>query len=204
MREIFKNISDEKRDLIINSAMKEFTVNSFEKASTNNIIKEAGISKGALYHYFSTKQELYDMLVKFSMEYPIEKVLEALDWGITDFFKRIEQITIAKINIMNEYPYIYDFMMATRENISTKDTVEKVEKISPNLYYRVYNENIDFSLFKEGLDMQKVIHIIQSSFEKYGEQQIMIAKSTGQPLDFRKFAEDFKGYSDILKDAFYK
>lgn len=58
--EIFKNIDEEKRGRIINSALEEFSKNSFDKASTNIIVKNAGISKGSLFHYFKNKQELYE------------------------------------------------------------------------------------------------------------------------------------------------
>jgi AcrR family transcriptional regulator len=44
MEEILKNMGEEKRNRIINSALEEFSKNSFEKASTNNIVKKAGIS----------------------------------------------------------------------------------------------------------------------------------------------------------------
>ena len=56
MEKIFKNIDIEKRDRIINSALEEFSKNRFEKASTNNIVKNANISKGLLFHYFANKK----------------------------------------------------------------------------------------------------------------------------------------------------
>ena len=48
--EKFLKLDDEKRDRILNAAMKEFRY-GYVKASTDIIVKEAGISKGLLFHY---------------------------------------------------------------------------------------------------------------------------------------------------------
>ena len=46
----FLNLELEKQDRIINAAIKEFAQKGYDKASTNEIVKEAGISKGLLYN----------------------------------------------------------------------------------------------------------------------------------------------------------
>lgn len=46
-----------KKDQIAASALKEFAEKGFEQASTNTICKEAGVSKGLLFHYFGSKKK---------------------------------------------------------------------------------------------------------------------------------------------------
>lgn len=46
----------QKRDAILNAALKEFSSQGYDKASTNIIAKEAGISKALMFHYVSSKQ----------------------------------------------------------------------------------------------------------------------------------------------------
>ena len=65
MDDILDGLDPEKRDRIINAAIEEFARYPFEKASTNNIVKKAGISKGLLFHYFDSKQALYEKLIGF-------------------------------------------------------------------------------------------------------------------------------------------
>ena len=55
MHRLFEGLSEEKQARIINGALEEFTKNGFEKASTNVIVKNAGISKGALFKYFQIR-----------------------------------------------------------------------------------------------------------------------------------------------------
>ena len=45
MYSAFEQLESEKKSHIINAALKEFAKNGYEKASTNNIVKEARISK---------------------------------------------------------------------------------------------------------------------------------------------------------------
>ena len=48
-----------KRKAILDAARTEFAENGFETASYNQIIENAGLSKGAMYYYFDDKLDLY-------------------------------------------------------------------------------------------------------------------------------------------------
>jgi AcrR family transcriptional regulator len=48
----------DKRDLIINAALKLFVDNGFHGTATSKIAQEAGVANGTLFQYFKTKDEL--------------------------------------------------------------------------------------------------------------------------------------------------
>ena len=50
MYESFENLPEDKKKRIIEASIEEFAKKGYEKASTNNIVKTAGISKGILFH----------------------------------------------------------------------------------------------------------------------------------------------------------
>lgn len=56
---LFFTIPDEKRRRIIEAAVHEFSSQLYDKASINQIIKEADISRGSFYQYFEDKDDLY-------------------------------------------------------------------------------------------------------------------------------------------------
>ncbi|HOS98686.1 MAG TPA: TetR/AcrR family transcriptional regulator [Deltaproteobacteria bacterium] len=58
-RGTFQRIPAEKQRLILDTAMHEFASKGFHKANINTIAERAGISVGAMYKYFSSKQELF-------------------------------------------------------------------------------------------------------------------------------------------------
>ena len=47
------------RDLILKSAVREFAAHGYEAASMNVICEESHVSKGNMYHYFTSKEDLY-------------------------------------------------------------------------------------------------------------------------------------------------
>ncbi len=59
MNDRFFEQSKDKQDRIMNAALKVFSKSNYKHASTDVIIKEADISKGLLFHYFTNKAGLY-------------------------------------------------------------------------------------------------------------------------------------------------
>ena len=59
MNEKFFDLKKEKQDRMINAALKVFGMRGYQFASTDDIVREAGISKGLLFHYFGSKLGLY-------------------------------------------------------------------------------------------------------------------------------------------------
>ncbi|MEG0134049.1 MAG: TetR/AcrR family transcriptional regulator [Clostridium sp.] len=56
--------NQQSREKIINAALDEFGKNDYFTASTNSICKNNGISKGLLFHYYVSKDELFMVCVK--------------------------------------------------------------------------------------------------------------------------------------------
>ena len=52
------------RQKIINATMLVAAKNGFERATTGEISRTAGVSEGIIYHYFRSKQELYVNMIK--------------------------------------------------------------------------------------------------------------------------------------------
>lgn len=64
----FKNLPDQKRNLIMNLAIEEFANHTYKVASISNIVRKAGIAKGSFYQYFEDKKDLYKYLVEISTD----------------------------------------------------------------------------------------------------------------------------------------
>ncbi|HLQ75105.1 MAG TPA: TetR/AcrR family transcriptional regulator [Alloiococcus sp.] len=62
-KDTFYNLSKEKRDHIIQAAMKVFSIQSFNEAAISEIIRHADISRGSFYQYFDDKLDLYKYLI---------------------------------------------------------------------------------------------------------------------------------------------
>ena len=60
--EEYESIREETREQILDSAFELFAQNGFENTSIRQIAEKAGISKGLIYHYFSSKKELLEAI----------------------------------------------------------------------------------------------------------------------------------------------
>ena len=74
MNEKFYELSKDKQDTMINGALKIFAREGYQRASTDVIVKEAGISKGLLFHYFGNKKTLYCFVLEYSARYQMMEI----------------------------------------------------------------------------------------------------------------------------------
>lgn len=106
----FDNLPDEKKEAVIEAALKEFTVHDFDSASLNDIITEIGIAKGSFYRYFNNKKDLYDYLIAYGLEKKfnyVSKVINPAD----DLFDFILNITSSYIKFSIENIPLAAFML---------------------------------------------------------------------------------------------
>lgn len=207
MKEKFESLSEEKQRKIINAAYKLFSTYGYKKASTNEITEEAGISKGLLFHYFKSKKGLYEYIYELSMNLLKEKLYAKIDTKEPDLLKRISIVTAAKIDLVRQYPELFDFLMSAyfEQDPEIKHFVEETNRELSNQSNQLLYSNLDLSLFREDLDRQLAIQTIYGALEKWSESYLMQYKdkSVVSMLD-STLEKDLDRYMDFLKRSFYK
>lgn len=206
----FMNLDTEKRERIIGAAMKEFAQKGYKNASTNEIVKEANISKGLLFHYFKNKLSLFLFLFDYASEIFQSEFYGKLNYEQTDIISRWKQIVLLKIDLIRKYPDLYDFLLA-----SVSDDIPELKQEFASRYngiledaYKKVLVNIDTSGFKEGLDVRRVSEIIiwvVQGFANTELEKIKHNSSIGKPnYDLNAIMADFNVYIELLKSAFYQ
>ncbi|MDM8002542.1 MAG: TetR/AcrR family transcriptional regulator, partial [Bacteroidota bacterium] len=64
----FEEMREEKKTLIMNTALEHFSDYGFHATTISHIAKHAGISKGLMYNYFRSKEELLAAIINRSLE----------------------------------------------------------------------------------------------------------------------------------------
>ena len=70
--ETFLRLPEEKRTRFLEAAWEEFTRVSFAEASTNQIVRRAGVPRGSFYQYFRDKEDLFAYLMTQARDHFIE------------------------------------------------------------------------------------------------------------------------------------
>jgi AcrR family transcriptional regulator len=63
-----EEIRQERREQLLNTALRLFAEEGFEATSISKIAREAGVAKGLLYNYFASKEELMEQIIYLAME----------------------------------------------------------------------------------------------------------------------------------------
>ena len=85
--ETFHRLPEEKRTRFLEAAWEEFTRVSFAEASTNQIVRRAGVPRGSFYQYFRDKEDLFVYLMTQARDHFIELYAEIMAKNSGDFFK---------------------------------------------------------------------------------------------------------------------
>lgn len=176
MNEKFFDLKSEKQDRMINAALHLFAVNGYRHASTDDIIKEAGISKGLLFHYFTSKQGLYDFLLDYSVRYLLFEYDRTIG-DEYDYFVFHEKLETAKAGILRNYPYMYAFISKalTEATPDYSDMGAKaLKKYEDTMAF--YTGRLNYPDLKTGVSKEQVENLI--AFTVKGLTDIQLSANT--------------------------
>lgn len=200
------DLNAERRDAILNSALKEFTSRGFDDASTNVIAKEAGISKALMFHYVSSKQELFLVVYDYFSELIRSNYLELMNYDEKDIFVRLRQSYILQIELSKKYPWILEFnkLSGTTNSIEVNNELTaRQQKKHLNCYPELF-DNIDESKFRKDLDIEKCKQFIYWSNIGFTNQLLdEIRNNKENALNHEALIEKLDEYFDELRKIFY-
>jgi AcrR family transcriptional regulator len=209
--EKFFHIEHDKQERIINAAMKEFLI-GYKKASTDNIVREAGISKGLLFHYFGTKEKLYEFLIDYCIDIMKKEFLDLINVEQTDILESFWQLSLLKRDLCHAYPTIFDFMGAVYVDETTnatgiRDTINKFMKTRDSVVAQVYT-HADTSLFRDDVNPKAAIEIIGYVMQGYAQTKFAEVPSENVGSTAREnydmYLSEFEGILNTLRLVFYK
>lgn len=200
-------MEEEKRKRIIDAALKEFS-KGYTAASTDVIVKEAGISKGLLFHYFGSKRGLFLFLIKYASDIIIAEYEKVVSES-SDFLENIRRVSKRKLELAFQYPL--EFSVLTKAYAAMKEVFPEGLPgdllNSPLLAIQqvCQRSNNDRTLFKEGIDEQKAQNIIiwtingllDSQF-RYGDD-LAAYKAHSDEL-----VQGLEEYLQLLRKALYR
>lgn len=192
----FFDLKKEKQDRMINAALKMFAVNGYRHASTDDIVREAGISKGLLFHYFGSKFGVYQFVYDYSVRYMTLELNTCVNSATRDLFEILKQTQTARMNAIKGYPYMQQFLTRSL----TEDTGEILMAISrrrsilENAYQEIYGR-IDYSALPYGTDGKKLYRLLE-----HAADALLAEHFADSSFQADMVLEEIYSYIDLIKN----
>lgn len=198
MNDKFFDLKKEKQDRMINAALKIFSMRGYQYASTDDIVREAGISKGLLFHYFGSKLGLYSFIYDYSVRFMTMELKAAVDAGETNFFTLWKQIETGQLQVLKNYPCMQLFL----EKCNTEDTGEALlataeKKKELNSLYASFAAQADLSSLPADTDSAKLRNILRYTLKNLMEEHFQDGT-----LQVELFYEEAVSHIDFLEKHF--
>ena len=130
------NVTDERTSQIITAAEDVFTKKGFAEARMEDIAEETGLSKGSLYNYFKSKDDLIIAILDriFQREFKTFDELDYSKMSSTEIVNHFVDTVAKDIKLMLRLmPIAYEFLALAFRN----KTVQKALKVYVNRYMNI-------------------------------------------------------------------
>jgi len=203
-RDIFERIPAEKQKRILDAAIAEFAANGFPRANINVIAQKAGISIGAMYKYFGSKEDLFLTIVEQAHGL-LAGVLEEIDRSPGDIFEKLEKMVRAAQTYARRFPELHQiYLDMTSEGLShlSRKLSGKMETVSARFYQKMIRQAINQGGVGQGLDpkvaalcIDNLILMLQYSYTSdYFKERMKIFLGPGALDDDEKMVQGVMGF----------
>ncbi len=162
----FDNIPEEKRRRIIEVATKEFAKKGYHDASISAIASKSGISVGAVYKYFDSKQDLFMTIADHSIQ-RLENLLLGLVEADEDILIKVEKILreiIAYSRGNGVLLRLYNSMTAINDKKLAKQFAVEMESMTARIYTQAIIEGQANGEVRKDIDPSAAAFLIDNLF----------------------------------------
>lgn len=202
----FLNQDDQRKDRILEAALIEFSDKGYKKASTNTIVREAGVSKGLLFHYYVSKKELYILLYNLAVKTIEDEVYTEVNFADRDVLNRLYSGTIASIEAYDKHPLLVKFL-ELNASVEDKEIINATKLSSLEKRARVYGEifnNIDYYLFNDAINIDRSLEVIKWTVDRIVDDWKIKNITNMKLAAFEQLSMDISHYLDLFRSAFYR
>lgn len=185
---------------MINAALKVFALQGYRHASTDDIVREAAISKGLLFHYFESKLGVYSFIYDYSVRYMNLELRSTVDSKEKDLFEVLKQTECARMHAMRGYPYMQQFLnRSMSEDVSEALLAIEEKRSLLEETYQAINAQIDYSSLPKEVQGDKLRKMLDFTVKGLMTERFQDASFQPEML----YAE-VCDYLDMMKQLVYR
>ena len=203
MKQAFFQLQPEKRDAVLNAALAEFGSNDFAAASLDRIVAAAGISKGGLYEYIASKEELYLFCMEESWASLYRHIAElAQDTPLpTDILERFMSVSRIAIEWYVQHPAMLGLIVRIAR-LPRDELAAKAHEVFERHFAQVF-AGLDAS--RLAFPLPQLIDLITWLLAKT-RKDALLEIDAGRPLDEvrRVYLEEWDFFCSVLSKGIYR
>ena len=146
------DVSQERRNQIITAAIAVFTRLGFHEARIDDIAQEAELSKGALYWYFKSKDDIIAAIMERFIDremVELEDVLK-LEAPVSEKLARLNGMMVSEMQSMLDLmPILYEFYAAATRRKDVRKALIRFFRPMQQLFSRLIQQGIDSGEFRK-------------------------------------------------------
>ena len=116
---------EQRKKDILYAALEMFVTKGYAATKITDIAKQASMSTGLLFHYFESKEKLYEELVKIGLQGTVYPTLQQCESAIAYF----EEFTVELFKLMESQPFVskmFVLMAQAQKNNATPEAIRKI------------------------------------------------------------------------------
>lgn len=133
----FFKLTEEKQQILIDAAMREFAGSTFDEVKISTIIKSAKIPRSSFYDYFDDKEDVYLYLLSIIKEKKQTHMAPFLQAESSSFFESLRELLKAGALFAAQYPLYEQMAKKLYEN---KQFMQKVAGEDQQNVTSIYKE----------------------------------------------------------------
>ncbi len=195
MNEKFFDLAREKQDRMINGAIEVFAKNGYKHASTDDMVKTVGVSKGLWFHYFGSKEGIYVFVYDYCVKYMLLELSTIVDENETNYFELMRQIAKTKVKVWRSYPYLTIFLEEAAHE------PEQALAVKTAASRQSYEERLDAYLKHAEIDnvsdkgrRERIKKMLEYTISG------IIREKTAQAAETDAIFREIKAYIDLVRD----
>ncbi len=200
MNSKFFDLKKEKQDRMINAALKVFAIQGYRHGSTDDIVREAAVSKGLLFHYFGNKVGVYQFIYDYSVRYMTLELHSSVDSKESDLFTVLKQMERARMHAMRGYPYMQQFLnrSMSEDCYEALLAVEEKKNVLEEACAAI-DAQIDYTALPAGIDGEKLRKMLDFTIKGLMTERFQNASFQPEML-----YEEVCDYLDVMRKIVYR
>ena len=194
------------KNALIKAGFKAFASEDYKKVSTNDIVKEAGVSKGLLFHYFKNKENFYMNLYEMAWNIIYREVFADFPFENTDLFERLKLFLMRKTETLLNHKTLASFIKSVHMNTIPTITKRRAKiylGINQKHYKRLFDSH-DESKLAHPEYFEELFKTVAWTFSRIVNEWEKAYHKMNNEEALRILEKEMTHYVDFFKLNFYK